>query len=142
MDSGRTELNANGKVSRLLTTGSEAGTDTLIGSATGTVYVLGGGGNDTITTGSGSDVIVGDEGTLSFDVNGALASVVSRSSDTAGADVVDAGAGNNLVIGGSGTDRTTVGIGSSLLLGGDGTVTVSPSGRVVSGLTAGGAVEG
>ena len=141
LDSGRTELNANGKVTRLLTTGSDAGTDTLTGSATGTVFVVGGGGNDTITTGSGADVIVGDEGTLSFGADGALTSVVSTGSSIAGADLVDAGAGNNLVIGGSGADRVTVGVGSNLLLGGNGTVTVSPSGRVVSGLTAGGAVE-
>jgi len=141
LDSGRTELTTDGKVARLLTAGSGAGNDTLIGSASGTVYVLGGGGNDTITTGSGADVVVGDEGTLTFGTDGALTSVVSRASDSAGADLVDAGTGTNLVIGGSGADRMTIGVGSSLMLGGNGTVTVSPSGRVVSGLTAGGAVE-
>jgi hypothetical protein len=141
LDSGRTELATDGKVARLLTAGSGAGNDTLIGSASGTVYVLGGGGNDTITTGSGADVVVGDEGSLTFGTDGALTSVVSRASDSAGADLVDAGTGTNLVIGGSGADRMTIGVGSSLMLGGNGTVTVSPSGRVVSGLTAGGAVE-
>jgi hypothetical protein len=141
LDSGRTELHANGRVARLFTTSSEAGADTLIGAANGTVYVLGGGGADTLTTGSGADILLGDEGTVTFGTDGALQTIVARASETAGADTIDAGGGSNAVVGGSGSDRITVGVGTSLVLGGNGTVTVSGAGRVVSGLTSGGAVE-
>jgi len=141
LDSGRTELHPNGRVARLFTTSSEVGADTLIGAATGTVYVLGGGGSDAITTGGGADVIVGDEGTVTFGTDGALQSIVGRASETAGSDVVDAGGGNNVVVAGSGADRITVGVGTSLMLAGNGTVTVAAAGRSVSGLSAGGAVE-
>ena len=141
LDSGRTELHPNGRVARLFTTSSEAGADTLIGAATGTVYVLGGGGADTITTGSGADVIVGDEGTVSFGTDGTLQSIVGRASENSGSDNLDAGGGNNVVVSGMAADRITVGVGTSLMLAGNGTVTVTTAGRTVSGLSGGGAVE-
>ena len=127
------------------------GSETLTLTATavkGTLNVIGGAGNDTITLGAqadtvdaglGNDTISVGDGANSVMAGGGNDTVTSGAgADTidgadgndsitsgAGADVVTAGAGNNVVDAGDGNDSVTAGAGNDSITGGAGNDTVS-----------------
>jgi hypothetical protein len=139
LDPGSVELSPDRRVTRMYTTAGASGADSLTGAASGTVYVIGGGGADVIRTGSGNDVIVGDEGEVRFD--GATPVLVStRNGSIGGGDVLEGGAGNDVVAGGAGADRISIGTGTSIVLAGNGSVMLGAM-RTLSGVMGGGAVD-
>ena len=106
----------------LKTVKPEAGGDDTILGGDGSNVVIGGFGSDEITTGVDDDVVIGDNGEALYTA-GVLSGQI-RSTDTDGAtgggDVIDANAGNNVVLGGVGADTVTVLEGSDVILGDNG----------------------
>ncbi|MHC4876750.1 MAG: leishmanolysin-related zinc metalloendopeptidase [Planctomycetota bacterium] len=90
------------------------GDDTIIGTADRDDIILGGDGNDNITTGVGQNLIDGGDGNDTI-----------TSGD--GADTVDAGDGHDLVMLGDGDDTARGGDGNDTLSGGDGNDTIEGS---------------
>ena len=86
------------------------------------VYVVGGAGNDTITTAGGKDVVYGDAIDGSGDGNDTIVTGAGNDLVNAGNGVnyVDVGAGNNTVLGGSGVDQVRAGNGNNDIRVGDG----------------------
>ncbi len=65
--------------------------------------ILGGAGNDTITTGSGSDYIVGDAGEILL-LGGQVLKIQTIAPTATGDDIIAAGDGSDTVLGGTGND--------------------------------------
>ena len=108
---------------------NDGGPDTITISGTGTNWVMGGTGADTITTGDGNDIVFGDFGSFTGNVPvipfvptapvpWSYTSIFTQNSDGGGNDVIRVGNGRNIVIGGQGNDLIVSGNGSDDLIGG------------------------
>ena len=96
--------------------------------------VLGGMAADTIETGAGRDIVLGDSGRVRYDAAG-LAEATSTDAALGGDDTLTAGAGADLVIGGVGAASLTVANGAHLPFGDDGAVTRTVAASMASTLT-------
>ena len=112
-----------------VSTGSDAnnGNDTVT-TGTGRDVVLGGLGDDSVTTDAGRDVVLGDMGIVAM--NAGLAGGISRTAETTvqgtgGADVIDTGGDADVVLAGANNDTVTSGAGEDVVLGDDGQWTAS-----------------
>ena len=85
--------------------------------------MIAGYGNDQVTTGSGNDVLIGDNAVATFDALGRLASVQSIYPQIGGDDMLVSGEGSGLLIGGSGADTLLGGTGWDVLVGDGGRAT-------------------
>ena len=108
---------------------NDGAADTITITGTGTNWVMGGTGGDTITTGDGNDLIFGDFGSITGNVpiipvvpfapvGWAYTSIFTQNSSGGGDDVIRAGNGRNIVIGGQGNDSIISGSGDDDLIGG------------------------
>ncbi len=128
---------------------TQAGDDVVdAGSSSLPLVLFGGPGGDRITGGSGADLILGDGGRVIYrDASGELAarlggggpgdfsdgvrrpvSLVRSAGEEGGEDRIDAGAGDDVVLGGEGGDTITAGAGSDIVLGDSGEVAYRGSG--------------
>ena len=114
------------KVASLFNANSSDGVDTIT-LGNGQNIVIGGGKGDVITTGSGNDYIVGDNGFATV-VAGVVTQLSSADPTVTGDDLINAGQGNNTVIGGSGNDTLNTGNGNDVIIGDGGFVTWSTAG--------------
>lgn len=86
--------------------------------------VIGGSGADSIRTGKGRDVLLGDNGSVSFDAEGKVLAVDATMDDntSGGDDAIVAGDGDKLIVGGAGADRIEAGNGNGVVLGDNGAI--------------------
>src|SRR5438132_12139 len=112
------------------TTPTDGGND-VITAGSGSNLIVGGQGADTITAGAGFNVIAGDSAQLTAAVSdaarfGSLGLSLGRFETTAdgvgGTDTIVAGDGSNIVLGGTGADQITTGNGTNMVFGDDGFV--------------------
>lgn len=94
----------------------------------GNNVVLGGLGADSIVSLSGRDVVLGDQGTLTLLQTGVWIEIVTHDFARGGNDVIDAGPGDDLVMGGFGLDLVSAGAGDDVALGDNGHVTQHATG--------------
>jgi Ca2+-binding RTX toxin-like protein len=89
--------------------------------------ILGGFGADTITLGSGTNVVLGDNGIVSRDEDGNVTQVATTdaSDATGGADLITSLGGTNVILGGVGGDFIAAPFGTNVILGDNGVVTLS-----------------
>jgi Ca2+-binding RTX toxin-like protein len=106
------------------TTSGTGGNDTIVSNG-GTNVILGGVGNDTISALGGSqNIILGDNGVVNLnntgnnDIYSTQLSLGGNDTITAGTD--NAGATSNIILGGFGADLITIGSGDNLVLGDNG----------------------
>ena len=117
-----------------ITVGASAGSDGL-----GSDIVIGGLGADGITIGSGNNIVLGDEGSVTFQVQSGLRErIESRYLDNfgdsptnaldadVGNDTVSTGIGNDIVIGGLGIDGISIDDGDNIVLADEGLVVFEP----------------
>jgi len=126
-DSGSAAFEDDGAGGVRLTTAESTALDQggadIIGLGDGANVVIAGFGADTVTGGAEHDLLVGDNGRVTF-VSGLLTSIASTDADetTGGNDALDAGEGVNQLIGGAGADTLTAGAGDDHALGDHGAI--------------------
>ncbi|MCJ2032611.1 hypothetical protein MKK50_24910, partial [Methylobacterium sp. J-043] len=79
-------------------------------------------GADVITALGGNDIVLGDQGYALF-AAGVRVEVASTETNDGGNDRIEAGDGDNVVLGGSGSDTVTTGVGADIVLGDNGLAT-------------------
>ena len=91
-------------------TTTDWGAADYIFAAGGSDVVLGGSGGDRIDAGTdlGDDIVVGDQGTANFSPNGILISITTQHPDWGGDDRIVVGDGDDVVLGGFGSDHINV----------------------------------
>ena len=125
-DSGYVPRNSSDAPESARTTDPDKGGADSMEAMAGSNVILAGVGNDTVTAGPGHDVILGDNGvvglgdtSLGTDSHNVMTSDYAQ----AGADTIDAGDGNNIVLAGSAGDLSvTAGSGWDIILGDNGKV--------------------
>ena len=129
-DAGRVEIDDNETVRLLITTGSNIGGDDTINAGEGNNVVIAGTGNDTVTTGAGNDDVFGDEAQLTYYASGIREDFITLNSGIGGNDTINAGNGENIVVGGTGADALTTTDGNDWLFGDEGHLTFYTDGSV------------
>ncbi|WP_236960944.1 beta strand repeat-containing protein [Methylobacterium durans] len=140
-DNGELRFDAQGRYSRITTTESAIGGDDRIEAGDGDNLVFGGAASDTVTTGLGADLILGDSGEATF-TEGRLVLLRSLDAGIGGKDTIQGGAGDNVVLGGADADTITVGGGRDLVLGDSGLVRYDAQGRLAQVLSTDTAIGG
>ncbi|MCF2147132.1 DUF4347 domain-containing protein [Desmonostoc muscorum LEGE 12446] len=124
-DSGKVTI-AAGKVNRIETTDSNLGGNDTITTGSGEDIVLGGFGSDNLTTGASNDVVLGDNGYISYvEIDNDptnIDRITTTNAKDGGNDTVNSGAGNDIVLGGVGDDQINAGDGNDLIFGDNGKV--------------------
>jgi Ca2+-binding RTX toxin-like protein len=91
--------------------------------------ILGGNKGDGIHAGEGNNIVLGDEGWIKYNLDGNLADIdlIESLSTIAegGADMITTGAGNDIVIGGRFGDEINAGSGDNLVIGDSGRITAA-----------------
>ena len=82
--------------------------------------MLGGTDSDTITAGSGDNVIVGDDGVATFSTSGLLLQVLSTDTTDGGVDTITTLGGSDHIVGGYAGDDIDAGEGDNIVLGDSG----------------------
>ncbi|SHL67163.1 hypothetical protein SAMN05444414_1269 [Roseovarius marisflavi] len=94
------------------------GGDDTIDSGAGDDLVIGGDGGDTITTGIGSDIVLGDQGQITWDAEGARPVLIETFLfDIGGVDVIDTGEDDDIVLAGTAGDIVDAGAGADVVFG-------------------------
>ena len=128
-DNGRAEFDEAGVLTLIRTTApAQGGNDTITG-GTGANVILGGAGNDEIQAGGDDlpDIILGDNGFASF-LNGVRQEISTSDPDNGGVDTITAGDGPNVLLGGSEGDTITGGGADDIILGDNGHATFNEAG--------------
>ncbi|RYE82614.1 MAG: calcium-binding protein, partial [Hyphomicrobiales bacterium] len=101
--------------------------------------VLGGSAGDTITAGTGIDVILGDNGVIKFSAPDIVESTVTTDPTYGGNDDIEAGLGADIVVGGVGSDRLKAGgdadVSQDIILGDEGELWFFPTGQLKTAFT-------
>ena len=140
-DSGSIDLDpfvdANGEqdLISIQTTAPGVGGVDRITSGAGTNTILGGPDGDIINAGSlGDNVVLGDNGEA-FWVNGILDLIRSTNEDDGGIDVITAGSGADKIIGGQGADEIIAGAGDNFVIGDSGELDFDAAGILATART-------
>ena len=113
----------DGNAVRLSSNDDEAATTgvDIINAGSGDNRILAGLSGDQVTTLGGTDVVLGDNGQLTY-VNNSLTNAVSTETTLGGVDTLGLGEGDNIVIAGQGADIVTTGLGSDTVIGDSGEI--------------------
>ncbi|SEQ89517.1 hypothetical protein SAMN03080615_03144, partial [Amphritea atlantica] len=125
----------NGLAVRLVSTDVDAistGVD-IIDAGEGNNRVIAGFNADTVTSGSGVDVILGDAGELIY-LDDVLQRATTAQTPLGGADTIRSGDGDNLILAGAGPDSVETGNGADVVLGDTGEV-IYETGQLKSVIT-------
>jgi Ca2+-binding RTX toxin-like protein len=128
-DSGCALFNSARKVVSLASTDPNIGAADYVTSDSGNDLVIGGAGNDRINVAGGNNVVLGDNGSATFNASGAILTLTTSSPEIGGADSVFTGAGNDVVLGGASQDFLSVGDGRNVVLGDHGNIRFDASGQ-------------
>ncbi|MFN0077230.1 MAG: DUF4347 domain-containing protein, partial [Prosthecobacter sp.] len=134
-DHGSAIFNAAGLLLSLTSSNPNDGDADLITTGIGSNVIIGGVGADQITAGIGNNIILGDSGQASFNAVGGksiLASVATTDFDIGAADRIISGNGKNIVFGGAGADNLSSGAGFSILAGDNASALFDATGLLVS----------
>ena len=134
-DGDNTVIGDNGTIDFLaaglgsVSSGSDAynGNDTVT-TGTGRDVVIGALGDDSVTTDAGRDMVLGDMGVVAMNAGlagGSVRTAETTVQGTGGADVIDTGADADVVLAGANNDTVTTGTGEDVVLGDDGEWTSS-----------------
>ena len=116
---------------------ARAGSDTIF-TGTGADIIVGGSNSDEVVSTAGTNIVVGDNAILDFRAltsNGRyiLSSIATVDADKGGADIIQTGAGSDIVIGGANVDEMDIGAGDNIAIGDNGVLTGSLTDLVYTG---------
>jgi Ca2+-binding RTX toxin-like protein len=123
---------SGGQIATLASASPADGASNTISGGSGRDVIVGGTGSEKLTAGRGVDVILGHGGTINF-TQGQPTTVASGTT-SGSADTITAGPGADIVLGGVGNNTISVasGAGNEVLVGGDGTANLSTTGLITS----------
>jgi Ca2+-binding RTX toxin-like protein len=131
-DNGVVQMDAPGRLLQSIdSTQTLQGANDTILAGDGDKNVIGGYADDTITVGTGTHTMLGDNGSLTFDEAGVLRLVMTTEPLIGGHDMIIAAGGDTIVLAGLGDDTVTTGSGADVLLGDNGFVTRDALGRLL-----------
>ena len=116
---------------------ANAGSDTIT-TGSGADIVVGGSNSDEVVSDGGANIVVGDNAVLDFRaLTGSgryiLSEIATVNADRGGADIIQTGAGSDIVIGGADVDELDLGAGDNIAIGDSGVLTGSLTDTVYSG---------
>ncbi|MCA9170406.1 MAG: hypothetical protein KDB23_22165, partial [Planctomycetales bacterium] len=121
-DHGWVDFTTTGELIQIYTTDPAIGGDDVITTGGGDDVILGGAGADNAQSGTDNDLILGDNGILTFNPPGTLSIARTTDPSIGGNDVLDAGPGQDAVFGGAADDEIYGGDGRDILFGDNGVV--------------------
>ncbi|MGO0307869.1 LEPR-XLL domain-containing protein [Endozoicomonas acroporae] len=117
---------------RIYSTDTNVGdSDTIQGNEDNDVIIAGAGGDD-VKGNQGNDWILADFGEVDLRNGQQVLSTASGDSHSTGDDIVDAGEGENRILGGLGDDQITAGTGADDVLGDNGSLTYTETGVAIT----------
>ena len=128
-DSGAITFEVDGSIKTIATTDSGVGGSDTIHTQNGADIVIGGAAGDIITTGTDEsgdtarDIVLGDEGSATFDSQGRIDQIQSTNTDTGGDDHITTGGGHDIVLAGADQDTVLTESGDDIVLGDSGQAT-------------------
>jgi Ca2+-binding RTX toxin-like protein len=134
-DNGTVAYTAGGVIVSVVSSDLTSGGGDTITAGEGNNVVVGGAAGDAIGaagTGAGDDVLVGDNGTVTWDPATGFVTQFASLGTVGGDDTIVAGEGRNLVLGGVGADGITAGAGDDVVLGDNGIVDFTATGAIMS----------
>jgi Ca2+-binding RTX toxin-like protein len=131
-DNAQAVFNAAGILTFFTTTSPTIGDNDTINAGDGRNIILGGFGADSLTSGAGSDFIAGDHGNATLTAAGVLTDLTTTQPENGGADTINGGDGQNIVLGGNGADQITGGTGRDFVLGDNGKAKLDTTGVLTS----------
>src|SRR5262249_39605854 len=134
-DDGNLTFTAAGILTVATTSDPASGDADTVNAGAGRNVVLGGAGNDSITTLGGDDYIIGDNGNFAFTPAGVITLATTTDPTLGGDDSIDADGGNNYILGGAGADRITTAGGNDFVMGDFGKFTFTTAGQITEGVT-------
>jgi hypothetical protein len=112
---------------------TDGGNDTItVGN--GNDIIIGGSGTNSITAQTGNSIIIGGNGALTF-TGGSLSTAETIDPADSSSSTITAGAGQNVILGGSGSNTITAGAGNDIIVGNNGEITYSAPGVLSSVLS-------
>ena len=136
-DNGYVSFDSTGLITGFGSSQTDVGGNDLINVGNGANIVVGGFGSDTVNSGAGADIILGDNGVVTYAAgtsNPLLVTSTDTTPATGGDDILNAGNGNNLIIGGVGADIITGGAGNNTIIGDN--AQIQFTGPVMTNITA------
>jgi Ca2+-binding RTX toxin-like protein len=120
-DHGRINRSSANVIESIATTFADKGGDDAITTAAGADIALGGFGADQIDGGEGNNILLGDNGQLAY-ASGALSLVTTNNPTLGAGDTITTGSGNDILMGGTGSENIHAGDGADLVFGDHGKV--------------------
>ncbi|MGH1371326.1 MAG: beta strand repeat-containing protein, partial [Cellvibrionaceae bacterium] len=135
-DQGYIQWDNAGIITQAISTDLDKGGDDTISLGNGDTLVIAGFGADQITTQTGKDIVIGDNGEATFTA-GVLTLLTSTDLDdaTGAGDIIILGDGDTDVIAGAGQDRVETGTGLDQILGDHGTLSYADNGTLTEMLS-------
>ncbi|EHK61989.1 hypothetical protein MOY_03508, partial [Halomonas sp. GFAJ-1] len=123
-DNGRINWLDTGLLNLIESVTPEAGGNDTISVNAGTVLAIGGSGKNEISTGLGSDRIIGDNGRITFDGQGEVKKLTSTHFEFGDGDIITSDGGDNWVIGGKSSNTIDLesGDGDNSVIGNNGLI--------------------
>ena len=134
---GTIRINNTGFVERIISTQTDQGGNDDILGGRDIDYVIAGAGDDTVDGGADNNIVFGDSGDIQINiVDGTpqdIAQLASVSGDVGGTDSIVALFGDDIFIGGLGADVIDAGNGNNIILGDSGVITATNAGEPWAG---------
>ncbi len=131
-DNGFVTFDGAGILANAETTEPLIGGDDFLSSGDGSGVLIGGSGADNLLGGGGQDLMIGDSGRVSYSTGGVLRLVETLDAMTGTLDQINGGGGQNVIFGGAELDMIVGNLTNDILAGDYGSVTFDPSGFVTS----------
>jgi Ca2+-binding RTX toxin-like protein len=132
-DNGLVNMDATGTMFEIVTsTVTTQGANNTITSGDGDKNILAGLADDTVSVGTGTHILLGDNGTIRYSATGIRAQINTIELYLGGNDRITAADGDTIVIAGLGNDFVTTGNGDDVQLGDNGYIFLDSLGRLLS----------
>jgi Ca2+-binding RTX toxin-like protein len=112
----------DGNLSKAISTEISLGGADTFALGDGDNVVIGGGGDDSITSGFGSDRIAADNAEINFDLAGVIENIQTYAAEKSGNDSVTVAGGHNSILAGAGDDSVNTGEGDDVVIGDSGRI--------------------
>ncbi len=129
-DNAAATFNSAGQILTVATQSPQHSGQDTITTGSGNDVVFGGTDDDAIHVANGQNVVAGDNAHAAFDTHGQIRTVTTADSPHLGHDTITSGINDDLIFGGSGKDSVTIADGNNIVLGDNGQADIDAAGFV------------